>query len=158
MAFDEAGYPLNPYDEVSPGLFQASTDRSPQELFEEGFDAMFDLCGLDRTKTVPGKLYTFFEIDDLPWFSHGDAFDQMSQEAATLLQDGKRVVAGCMSGLNRSGLLVARTMIELGAPAVTAIESVRAARGPHALSNRHFVRWLLLDCSPSKIAVRRRGA
>jgi len=49
MAFDDDGYPLNPYDEVAPGLFQADTTYSPLELFGRDFDAVFDPCGIDRS-------------------------------------------------------------------------------------------------------------
>jgi hypothetical protein len=61
-----------------------------------------------------------------------------------------------MSGLNRSGLLVGRTLIELGYTPTEAVELIRAARGPHALSNRAFVRWLLIDCTPRRLAERSR--
>ena len=46
-------------------------------------------------------------------------------------------------GLNRSGLVVARTLLELGYEAEAAIALVREARGPWALSNGYFERWLL---------------
>ena len=46
--FVEGGFPVEPYSEVVPGLFQASSWLSPQELFDAGFDAVFDLCGRDR--------------------------------------------------------------------------------------------------------------
>ncbi len=52
----------------------------------------------------------------------------------------------CAASLNRSGLLVGRALIELGHPPLEAIDLVRAARGPWALSNVGFTRFLLLEC------------
>ena len=54
-----------------------------------------------------------------------------------------------MSGVNRSGLLVGRALVALGYTPEEAIEAVRRARGPMALSNQHFVRFLLVECTPA---------
>jgi protein-tyrosine phosphatase len=65
------------------------------------------------------------------------------------------VVVNCSAGLNRSGLLVGRALIEHGHTPAEAVELVRAARGAHALSNVAFTQFLLLDCTPRRIAARR---
>ena len=54
--------------------------------------------------------------------------------------------------MNRSGLLVGRALVELGYTPEEAIEAVRRARGPMVLSNQHFVRFLLVDCTPRALA------
>jgi hypothetical protein len=64
---DENGYPTEPYAEVIPGLFQADTTFSPVELLAQGFDAVFDLCGIDRSDGSLGRAYVAHPIDDLPW-------------------------------------------------------------------------------------------
>ena len=143
--FDELGYPVNGFDEVVPGLFQADTTYTPEELFVQGFDAVFDLCGWPRDEMVEGRPYVFFQIDDVPWIPDPQAIDDLALSVATLVRAGSRVVVNCAAGLNRSGLLVGRTLIELGYPAAIAIELVRVARGPRALSNHEFARWLLID-------------
>jgi protein-tyrosine phosphatase len=56
----------------------------------------------------------------------------------------------CTEGLNRSGVLVARTLLDLGWAATDAIELVRRQRGLaedgfQALSNERFVEWLLAE-------------
>jgi hypothetical protein len=53
---------------------------------------------------------------------------------------GKRVLVGCAMGLNRSGFVVAMALRMGGCTPAQAIERVRAARGPDALSNRRFVK------------------
>jgi hypothetical protein len=152
--FDEYGYPIESVTEIVPGLFQADSTCSPHELFAQGFDAVFDLSGIDRVGTEFGG-YVVHAIDDVPWLSDPAAIDDLAGQVAKLVGSGSRVAVNCMSGLNRSGLLVARTLIELGLTAPDAIELVRRARGPHALSNRAFVRYLLIDCSPRGLARRR---
>jgi len=155
--FDDDGYPVEPYAEVVPGLFQADTGLSPIQLFDLGFDAVFDLCGIDRGDGVTDQLYVVHPIDDVPWISDPGAIDELGLRIAGLLRAGKRVAVNCMAGLNRSGLLVGRAVIALGYPPVQAVELVRRARGPHALSNPQFAKWLLIDCTPRAIAARHRG-
>jgi hypothetical protein len=154
-SLDEDGYPLNPYDEVAPGLFQASTELTPEELFEVGFDAVFDLCGFNRGAGLEGPQYVFHLIDDVPYLNDAQAIDELSMRVAELVRSERMVAVNCMSGFNRSGLLVGRTLIELGQSPLEAVELVRAARGPRALSNRVFTGWLLTCCTPRKIAERR---
>jgi hypothetical protein len=145
-AFDEDGYPTDPYAEVVPGLFQADSTYTPIELFQRGFDAAFDLCGTDRSDGLVGGTYVAHLIDDVPWISDPDAIHEPGLRVAELIRSEKRVVVNCLSGLNRSGLLVGRTLIALGHSPREAIALVRRARGSHALSNRQFTRFLLVDC------------
>ena len=100
--------------------------------------------------------YTFHLVNGVPMFDdhQADAFDAMAARAAGLIRSFKRVIAVCMSGINRSCLLAARTLVELGYRSDEVISLVRQASGPHALSNRHFVRGLLIDCTPTKLARR----
>ena len=79
----------------------------------------------------------------------------VGERIATLVSEGKHVAVNCMSGVNRSGLLVGRALVALGHTPEEAIEAVRRARGPMALSNQHFVRFLLVECTPRAIARRR---
>ena len=143
--FDEHGFPVNGYDEVIPGLYQADTTYTPLELFECGFDVVFDLCGWDRREGVEDRPYVFLPIDDVPWIDDPEAIDDLGRAVASLVRAGRRVVVNCAAGRNRSGLLVGRALIELGYPADAAIALVRLARGQHALSNHEFARWLLIE-------------
>lgn len=143
---DENGYPTEPFAEVVPGLFQADTTYSPIQLFHRGFDAVFDLCGIDRGDGVVEETYVVHPIDDVPWISDPDAIHELGLHVADLIRSRKKVVVNCMSGLNRSGLLVGRALIALGHSPKEAVELVRRARGPRALANRQFTRFLLMDC------------
>lgn len=60
-----------------------------------------------------------------------------------LIQD-KRVLVTCLAGRNRSGLVCALALC-FGPPRMSpkeAVASVRACRGPHALANPFFVKFL----------------
>ena len=57
----------------------------------------------------------------------------------------------CWSGLNRSGLLTAQTLIEQGHDAHTAIGLVRKARSGSALNNTIFVDYLITGLSVSSL-------
>jgi hypothetical protein len=53
-----------------------------------------------------------------------------------------RVLTTCMQGRNRSGLVNALALVELGMRPKDAIQAVRLARGPSALSNAWFVQLI----------------
>jgi hypothetical protein len=151
---DELGFSFNALDRVVHRLYQAGSALDPIDLFELGFDAVFDLCGWERAEHMDGQAYRFYLIDDVPWISDPGEIDAMAVEIAALVLAGRRVVVNCSAGLNRSGLLVGRTLIQLGHPPAEAVELVREARGPHALSNVAFTKFLLIDCTPRRLALR----
>ena len=143
---DDEGYPVNGVDEVVPGLAQADTTFMPQDLFDQGFDAVFDVCGWSRGVDMAERSYVFYLLDDVPWIPDPSRIHELGVEIAGLVRDGHRVAVNCAAGLNRSGLLVARALIALGHPPLEAVDLVRAARGPWALSNVGFTRFLLFEC------------
>lgn len=63
-----------------------------------------------------------------------------ARAAARAWKDGQRVLVTCYAGLNRSGLVTALMLIQLGkrTPAQI-IGAIRGARGSNALSNDDFV-------------------
>jgi predicted protein tyrosine phosphatase len=62
-----------------------------------------------------------------------------AQEVATITVLGGRVLVTCFMGWNRSGLVTALALRMRRYSAEQAIAAIRAARGPNALSNKHFV-------------------
>ncbi len=144
-------YPGEPYSEVIPGLFQASAAHSPAEMLSM-FDVLIDVGGRDRWDGDPDPRYSFHPIDDVPFVADAEMIHTVGERIASLVGEGKHVAVNCLSGVNRSGLLVGRALVELGYTPEEAIEAVRRARGPMALSNKHFVRFLLVECTPSALA------
>ena len=81
-----------------------------------------------------------------------DAVHALGQRVADEVLAGRRVVVHCAAGLNRSGLVVGRALIYMGHRPREAVQLIRVARGRHALFNRAFEEFLLLDCSGSSAA------
>jgi protein-tyrosine phosphatase len=57
-------------------------------------------------------------------------------------QDGQQVLVRCQAGMNRSGLIIAITLMKDGYSAAEAISSIRK-KNPYALSNSAFVNYLM---------------
>lgn len=57
-------------------------------------------------------------------------------------KQGRRVLARCQAGINRSCLTIALVLLHEGFSAEAAIELIRVKRFSHALSNQHFVRFI----------------
>jgi protein-tyrosine phosphatase len=92
-----------------------------------------------------GRLYVSFPLDD------DDEVDPKVREVASfiasLVTSGRRVLVHCTEGLNRSGVVVARAVMNMGLTSSDAVELVRRQRGPSvdgfpALGNQAFVDWL----------------
>jgi hypothetical protein len=153
-SFVHDGYPAEPYSEVIPGLFQASAALPPAEMLSM-FDVLIDVGGRDRWEGDPDPRYTFLALDDVPFISDAEMVHTVGERIATLVRLGNHVAVNCLSGVNRSGLLIARALVALGYEPDAAIEAVHKARGPVVLNNQAFVRFLLLDCTPDALARRR---
>jgi protein-tyrosine phosphatase len=68
---------------------------------------------------------------------------KLAYEVIENLKQKKKVLVTCMQGLNRSGLIVALTlMIGGNFPLGQVVGMIREQRGPHALSNADFVKFL----------------
>jgi hypothetical protein len=147
-------YPAEPYAEVVPGLTQASAAHSPADMLSM-FDVLIDVGGRDRWEGDPDPRYSFHPLDDVPFIADAEMIHSVGERIASLVREGNHVAVNCMSGVNRSGLLVGRALVELGYTPEQAVEAVRRSRGPMALSNQHFVRFLLVDCTPRALARRR---
>ena len=150
----EGYYPDEPYSEVIPGLFQANAALSPAEMLSL-FDVVIDVGGRDRWVGDPDPRYSFHPLEDVPHIADAEMIHELGERIASLVVDGKRVAVNCLGGVNRSGLLIARALVEIGATPEEAIAAVRTARGPMALGNPRFVRFLLKECTPRVLARRR---
>ena len=67
----------------------------------------------------------------------------LARTVAQAMRDGRVVLVRCRSGYNRSGLIVAQTLIELGDDASGAIDLIRRRRSAWALHNDIFVQYLI---------------
>ncbi|WP_439385219.1 protein-tyrosine phosphatase family protein [Amycolatopsis lexingtonensis] len=68
--------------------------------------------------------------------------------AAEAVRAGRKTLVRCHAGYNRSGLVVTRTLVELGLGVTEAIALVRARHSPWVLHNDLFVRYLGNELAP----------
>jgi protein-tyrosine phosphatase len=118
-------------------------------------DVIVDLEDWESAWVPPvplGRVYVSFPMDD------GDHVDPKVRDlaafVASLVHSGRRVLVHCTEGLNRSGVVVGRTLMHMGMTTTEAIELVRRRRGPSidgfsALGNRAYVRWLEEEGRPA---------
>jgi protein-tyrosine phosphatase len=118
------------------------------------FDVLIDVGGRDRWVGDPDPRYAFHPIDDVPHIVDEEMIHAVGERIASLVREGKHVAVNCLGGMNRSGLLIGRALVELGYTPEEAIGAVRRARGPMALGNPRFARFLL-ECTPRVLARRR---
>ena len=142
-----AGWKMQVF-EVTAGLFIATRLDANSDYATLDVDAIIDLEDWEMGWMPPvplGRLYVSFPMDD------DDEVDPKVREVAafiaSLVTSGRRVLVHCTEGLNRSGVVVARALIEMGLTASDAIDLVRRQRGPSvdgfsALGNQAFVGWL----------------
>ena len=141
--------------EVVPHLFIGTRLASGSEYATLGVDVIVDLEDWEWAWVPPvpiGKMYFSFPIED------EDEVDpkvrDVAQFMASLIRSGWTVLVHCTEGLNRSGVVVARTLMVMGQTADEAIRLVRQRRGLTtdgfpALGNEAFVEWLLSE-EPSR--------
>lgn len=129
--------PDQPYNEIADGLYQGGSHRTP---YREEFDAVFTLY---RSAPAPedGIRHKQWNIPDsgLPDLDELDA--AVAWVRAQWLLD-RRVLVRCQAGLNRSGLVVARVLIDSGAEPAETIRLIRKRRSPFALCNNNFEAYL----------------
>ena len=137
--------------EVVPGLFLATRLEERADFATLGVDVIVDLEDWEVAwvPAVPsGGLFVSMPMED------EDEVDPKVREfasfVASLVTSGNRVLVHCTEGLNRSGVFIARALMEMGMSSTEAIELVRSQRGPSvdgfpALGNPAFVAWLLRE-------------
>lgn len=68
--------------------------------------------------------------------------DELADGVADRLRDGQTCLVHCQAGLNRSGLLAARTLTRLGKSPAESIALLRESRSPIVLCNEAFENWI----------------
>jgi protein-tyrosine phosphatase len=150
--------PADLIDEVLPGLFQGGTpdedwrprherEARPQPIrdldLEDRFDAVVTLFRRAQPWGLAAAELRYGLPDAAPSEAALRRVVQAARWAHAEWKAGGTVLIRCQAGLNRSGLVTALVLMLDGADAAAAITTVRAARADVALSNTHFVDWLV---------------
>src|SRR5580765_1004450 len=121
-------------------------DWSHVELY--GIDVIIDVDGgLDECIPTDANqcLYIYFPFDDDDrWLPSETKLRAIAQLAASLIQDGHRVLTHCGMGYNRSGLVAGLILKALGVPGEAAVTRIRERR-PGALFNDRFADYLTAE-------------
>ncbi|MEU8763533.1 hypothetical protein [Streptomyces sp. NPDC048659] len=78
---------------------------------------------------------------------------RLAATAAEAVRAERAVLVRCHSGHNRSGLVVAQTLVELGWTPTAAVEAVRAGRSQAALNNEVFVDYVTTGLDIARLLV-----
>ncbi|MCG6496136.1 protein phosphatase [Kitasatospora sp. A2-31] len=154
----DAPGPPERWSEITPGLWMGghfvTPPRRPLEpvVVEREFDLVVSLFTRAGHGPAPGVEHLVREVPDGP-LSAGQllAVGEAAAYTAEAVRQGRRVLVRCHSGCNRSGLVVAQALVELGHQAERAVELVRERRSPWALNNRLFVEYLAAGLSTAAL-------
>ena len=126
------------------GHFWADADGQLQAAVAHNeFDLVISLYTLGGHGPDPGVEHLVAELPDGPLSAEQiHMVTQLAQIVATAVRDGRTTLVRCHSGYNRSGLVIAQTLITLGQGAEPAIDLIRRRRSPWALNNETFEQYL----------------
>ncbi|MFF3325593.1 protein phosphatase [Streptomyces sp. NPDC002889] len=142
--------PRSRWDEITTGLWVGGhvwsvADRAHQDVVvEREFDLVISLYTRAGHGPADGVEHHVAPIPD-DWLTAEeiDRVRGLAVVAADAVRAGRRVLVRCYSGYNRSGLVAAQALIELGHDGAGAIDRVRLRRSPWALHNLAFEQYLL---------------
>ncbi|MFJ2238591.1 dual specificity protein phosphatase family protein [Streptomyces sp. NPDC087859] len=141
--------PDSPWSEIVPGLwmggheFRGHSGQLEFAVVRDEFDLVQTLLRLPGHGPDPGVEHHVWPIPDGPLDGTQLAgVIRLAQAASDALDEGRKVLVRCYHGYNRSGLVIAHTLIRSGRSAEEAIRTIRARRSPWALHNDLFVDYL----------------
>lgn len=106
-------------------------------------DLVVSLFMLTGHGPPPGVEHHVAEIPDGPLTAAQiEAVQHAARITAQAAAGGRTVFVRCHSGCNRSGLVVAQALVELGRDAAAAIDPAQQRRSPSALDNATFREYL----------------
>lgn len=147
-------WPQDPWNEIIPNLFQggqlAINGNRPRKqhvvLVRDEFDAVFSFYWRDEEGNGPDKniphVHHFIPDGELTEADLAQV-KLLAAQVADKVRNRHKTLVRCQAGYNRSGLVVALALIELGYDPQGAINLIRRQRSPYALHNEHFVRYIL---------------
>ncbi|MDT0434687.1 MULTISPECIES: dual specificity protein phosphatase family protein [Streptomyces] len=141
--------PDAPWSEIVPGLwmggheFRGSSGEREFAVVRDEFDLVQSLLRLPGLGPDPGVEHHVWPIPDGPLDgTQLTGVIRLARAAHEALDEGRQVLVRCYHGYNRSGLVVAHTLVRGGCSTEEAIRLIRTRRSPWALHNDLFVDYL----------------
>lgn len=139
----------SPWDEIVTGLwmgghrYRDQADTVQPAIVSTEFDLVISLYQRDGHGPAPEVEHHYVETPDGPLSPDQiESICRMADLAADAIGEGRRVLVRCHSGYNRSGLVVAQALINMGHSTEDAIFLIRYRRSKWALNNPLFVDYL----------------
>jgi protein-tyrosine phosphatase len=121
-------------------------------VVRDEFDLVQTLLRLPGHGPDPGVEHHVWPIPDGPLDGTQLAgVIRLARAASDAMDEGRKVLVRCYSGYNRSGLVVAQTLVRRGGSADEAIRLIRTRRSPWALHNELFVDYLRTGLSTARL-------
>ncbi|WP_328873826.1 dual specificity protein phosphatase family protein [Streptomyces sp. NBC_00287] len=150
--------PDTPWDEIVPGLwmggheFRAVAGQLEFVVVRDEFDLVQTLLRLPGHGPDGGVEHHVWPIPDGPLDgTQLTGVMRLAQAAGEALDAGRSVLVRCYHGYNRSGLVVAQTLMRRGHSVEEAIRLIRSRRSPWALHNDLFVEYLRAGLSTARL-------
>ena len=141
-----------------PGLwmggheFRGQSGQLEFAVARDEFDLVQTLLRLPGHGPDPGVEHHVWPIPDGPLDGTQLAgVIRLARAASDAMDEGRKVLVRCYSGYNRSGLVVAQTLVQRGGSADEAIRLIRTRRSPWALHNELFVDYLRTGLSTARL-------
>lgn len=140
--------PEDPWNEIGPRLWigghvRAGAAGEEPVVVRREFDLVLSLYQREGHGPPPDIEHHFAELPDGPLTAAQIAdVERFAVLAAEAVRAGRLTLVRCHAGLNRSGLVGAQALVELGLGVPAAIERVRQRRSPRALHNPLFIQYL----------------
>jgi hypothetical protein len=137
----------DPWNQVVPGLFMGGHDVRAQSptacVVSDEFDLVVSLTSRRGYGPSPGVEHVVARLADAVLDASSVArVRELGTTVAQAVRENRTVLVRCSGGLNRSGVVVAEALVQLGHSPDDAVGLVRRARGPWALTNPAFVAYL----------------
>ncbi|WP_203596204.1 dual specificity protein phosphatase family protein [Actinomadura bangladeshensis] len=139
----------HPWNEIVPGLWMGghhytapSGERAPAIVTDE-FDVVISMYRRDGHGPPDHVEHHYEAMPDRPLTADQlEAVARLADTAVAAVRQGRRVLVRCHSGYNRSGLVIAQSLMEMGYSADDAVYLIRYRRSKWALNNQVFVDYL----------------
>ena len=136
-----------PHTRVYPNLFMGSK-RAIQDTDPGDFDGYVSMAAeIKPPRSVRGDFASYHvKLQDKPWnfTSHPEELIELvaiARDLAMLVKSGHNVLVFCQMGMNRSGLMAALILMNLGYSWKKALKTIRRRHGC-TMSNESFVQAL----------------
>jgi len=141
------------YSEILPALWQGGTEdgdniyhgqkRLPTMGDPRPFDAVVSLCAYTQPVGWLTKEFRYAFPDGPVEPDVYEEVERIADWAYLEWKSGSKVLIRCQAGLNRSGLVTGLVLLRDKLPIDEIVKLIRSKRGPYALSNNHFMDYLV---------------